>query len=143
MLFIHAIGINLGGYISDNARAAQTSQRPQTEMVASHGHGDSKGQQPQAQQGHSHGDSQGQQPQGQQPQAQQGHGDSKGQQPQAQQGHGHGRPQPFKFAEIEISRNDKRLINMVILVLIYGSYLYFRLRKAKQSRERKQAQKVQ
>ncbi|MFI3305974.1 MAG: hypothetical protein R3Y68_05625 [Rikenellaceae bacterium] len=113
MLFIHAMGLNLGGYISDKAREAQQSSAPRTEQVE------------------------------RAPQAQQGHGAPQQAQPQAQQGHGHGsRPQPFRFSEIEIGRNDKRVLNMVILVLIYGSYLYFRLRKAKIAREKRDTAKT-
>ncbi len=136
MLFIHAMGLNLGGYISDKAREEQQAQRARTEVVQSQqGHGAQQGQRPQregqGQQGHG-----AQQGHGQQ-QAQQGHSQQQPQ-AQAQQGHshGHGRPQQFKFSEIEVSRTDKRLINMVILVLIYGSYLYFRIRKAKSSPKR-------
>ncbi|MFI3320139.1 MAG: hypothetical protein SNH01_04805 [Rikenellaceae bacterium] len=124
MLFIHAMGLSLGGYISDKARAEQqqASRPAQTEMVA-----EKKGERPQRAEGQ---------------QAQQGHGQQQGhgapQQAQAQQG-GHGKkPQPFKFEEIEISRGDKRIINMFIYVLIYGSYLYFRLRKAKLAKQKRQ-----
>lgn len=135
MLFIHAIGLNLGGYISDKAREAQQAERPRTEQVAHapQGQQQAERQQPQGQ------------PQGQQsshgaPQAQQGQGQS---QPQGQQaGPGHGsRPQPFKFSEISFSRNDKRVINMFILVLIYGSYLFFRVRKSSQDKTKRTAAK--
>ncbi len=112
MLFIHAMGLNLGGYISDKAREAQQSQRAQVEVVEERREGPRQGERPQ----------------------QQG--------PQAQQGHGHGpRPQQFKFTEIEISRTDKRIINMVVLVLLYGSYLYLRIRKSRRAKERKAAAK--
>ncbi|MFI3283018.1 MAG: hypothetical protein SNG10_05825 [Rikenellaceae bacterium] len=118
MLFIHAMGLNLGGYISDKAREEQQAMRTQTEVVETRqqaGHG--APQQAQAQQA--------------------GHGAP--QQAQAQQG-GHGsRPQPFKFSEIEIGRNDKRIINMFILVMIYGSYLYFRLRKSRNDKAKRAA----
>ncbi|MFI3304260.1 MAG: hypothetical protein SNH71_05845 [Rikenellaceae bacterium] len=119
MLFIHSMGLNLGGYISDKAREAQQAQRAQVEVVENHGGGERQVQpQAQAQQG--------------------GHGPQQSQS-QAQQG-GHGsRPQPFKFSEIEINRTDKRVVNMIILSLIYGSYLYFRLRKARESRAKKAA----
>ncbi len=119
MLFIHAMGLNLGGYISDKAREQQQAQRTQIEVVEARQGGE---RQVQAQQG-SHG--------------QESHGPQS--QPQAQQGgHGHG-PQSFKFSDITISRGDKRILNMVILVLIYGSYLYFRLRKARQDRAKRTA----
>ncbi len=135
MLFIHAMGLNLGGYISDKAREAQQAQRAQVEVVETRQGDRPQGQRPQGErpQGERPQGEQGQRPQGDRPQAQQQA------QPQAQQGgHGHGsRPKPFKFAEIEISRGAKRVMNMVILVLIYGSYLYFRVRKAKADRARR------
>ncbi len=133
MLFIHALGLNVGGLISDNARAAQQSQAPRVEMVSEQGHG----QQAQGQQGHGEGQSgqQGQSGHGQQAQAQQG------QQAQAQQGHG-GRPQPFSFVDkIEISRANKRWINIFILFAVYGSYLYFRLRKSREDKQKRAAAK--
>ncbi len=171
MLFIHAMGLNLGGYISDKAREAQQAQIAQVEVVEqrqergerpqgerpqgerpqgerpqgerSQGEQNSeRGERPQQQQAQQGGHGQQQQAQqgghGQQQQAQQG---GHGQQQAQQGGHGHGRPQPFKFSEIEISRGAKRPMNMVILVLIYGSYLYFRLRKAKRSKALKNSMK--
>ncbi|MFR9554517.1 MAG: hypothetical protein SNH56_00820 [Rikenellaceae bacterium] len=111
MLFIHAMCLQIGGLISDNARAAQQAQRAtQTEVVA-------HGQQPQQAQQAAH---------GQQPQ-------------QAQQaGHGHG-PRSFTFSSIEISRSTKRWINIFIYLAIYGSYLFLRTRKAcRNSAKRKQ-----
>ncbi|MFI3291895.1 MAG: hypothetical protein SNG27_00245 [Rikenellaceae bacterium] len=127
MLFIHAMGLNLGGYISDKAREAQQAQRAQTEMV-SQARPEGQSQERQAGQGAS------------QQQASQGaHGAQQQPQAQAQQG-GHGsRPQPFKFSEIEISRGAKRILNMIILVLIYGSYLFFRLCKASKAKAAKVA----
>lgn len=136
MLFIHALGLNVGNIISTHAREAQQKER--TEQVAAHtpqqqrerpqGERAQQGERPQgerpaqAQQGH-----------GQQPQAQQGHG----QQPQAQQGGHPSRPQPFKFTEIEISRTCKAWIHIFTLFLIYGSYLFFRLRLRKERAARR------
>ncbi|MFI3302062.1 MAG: hypothetical protein SNH35_04530 [Rikenellaceae bacterium] len=134
MLFIHAMGLNLGGYISDKAREEQQAARAQAaaKVEVVEARQDRGERSAQAQQGH-----------GQQAQAQQGHshGQQQQQQPQAQQGgHGHGnRPQPFKFADIEISRGAKRVMNMFILVLIYGSYLFFRIRKSKADKAKKAA----
>ncbi len=142
MLFIHAMGLSLGGYISDKAREQQQSQRPQTEVVSQHQQGGER--QQQAQSGH------GQQQQGQQ-QAQSGHGQQQQGQQQAQSGHGqqqqgqqqaqsgHGRNPAFKFNDIEISRGAKRVINMITYILIYGSYLYFRLRKKREDQAKKSA----
>lgn len=74
------------------------------------------------------------------PQAQQGQPQQGGQAPQAQQGpqagHGHG-PRAFTFSSIEISRATGRVINIIILFAVYGSYLVLRLRKAREDRNRR------
>ena len=44
-------------------------------------------------------------------------------------GSGHGRS--FGFADINVSRDVRRYIHIASLILIFGSYLYLRLRKAK------------
>ncbi len=105
MLFIHSMCLSVGGLISDNARAANQASQARVEMTAS------------VQQG-GHVSQQQQQGSGQQASAQQG---------------GHGKPRGFAFADIEISRACKRWVNIFALIIIYGSYLYFRLRKAKES----------
>ncbi len=126
MLFIHSVFLQLGGLISDNARAEQqAAQRQNIEVVeASHSHG------PQQQAQGGHGAPQG----GQGQQVQGGHGAP---QQQAQSGgHGHG-PSSFKFTSIEIPRSTKRVISIVIYFVIYGSYLFFRIRKARASKAKK------
>ncbi len=121
MLFIHAMCLQAGGLISDSARAKmQSAPRQNVEVVEA---------------GHSHAP---QQPQGG-PQAQaQGHApQQQGAPAQAQQsGHGHG-PRSFSFSSIEISRTAKRWINIFIYIAIYGSYLYFRIRKARASKAKR------
>ncbi len=139
MLFIHAMCLQIGGLISDNARAAkQAAPKAQTEVVAEAGHSHGPQQAgPQAQQG-AHA------PQQAGPQAQQGAhapqqaGQQAGQQPQqAQQGgHSHG-PRSFTFSSIEIPRATKRWINIFIYIAIYGSYLFLRIRKAKKQKAKK------
>lgn len=114
MLFIHSLCLNVGGMISDNARAAQQKQQAPTEMVASN---------------HSHGE------QAEAKQAPQG-----APQQQAQQGgHSHGgRPKAFSFVEdVKIPKSTQRGFNIVILFAVYGSYLYFRLRKAKADKQKR------
>ncbi|MFR9620723.1 MAG: hypothetical protein SNH63_05840 [Rikenellaceae bacterium] len=143
MLFIHSMGLQLGGIISDNARTAQQAQQPRTEMVAEQSQqrsprGEMSSEHSHSQQGErsQQGEQQAQQAQPQQAQPQQA-------QPQAQQsgGHSHG-PQAFLFANnIEIDRNTKRKIHIVVLLLIYGSYLYFRLRKSREDRAKREAAK--
>lgn len=51
--------------------------------------------------------------------------------------HSHGRQSGFSFATLEVSSQSKTLGNMLILILIYGSYLYFRVRKAQQDKLKK------
>ncbi len=111
MLFLHAMSLQVGGLISDNARSAQIAQRAQVEVVESapQGHGPQQG--------------------GEQAQA---HGPQQQGAPQAQAGgHGHG-PRSFTFSSIEISRTTKRWINIFIYLALYGSYLYLRIRKSRQ-----------
>lgn len=43
------------------------------------------------------------------------------------------------FADYKISTQTKGYIHIISLILIYGSYLYLRLRKAKRSREKRKA----
>ncbi|MFR9564885.1 MAG: hypothetical protein SNG14_05080, partial [Rikenellaceae bacterium] len=50
MLFIHAIGLNLGGYISDKAREEQQAQKARTEVVENRGREAQQGQRPQREQ---------------------------------------------------------------------------------------------
>lgn len=45
----------------------------------------------------------------------------------------------FKFTDIEVSPVCKSSINILILVAVYGSYLFFRLRKARRDRMRRQS----
>lgn len=142
MLFIHSLGLTVGGLISDNAReAAQASAK--VEQVAEVKDAPAQGKAPNAQQGQPQ---QGGQPQMQQqggePQqhgVQQGQPQQQGGQPQVQQGHG-GRQKPFSFTEkVEISRGDKRVIHIILLTLIYGSYLVLRIRKAKKDKAKRKS----
>ncbi len=64
--------------------------------------------------------------------------DSREQQPQAQQGHGGGGRAPSKgIADIQISSTVKQWISIYSFLLIYGSYLILRVRKAKMKSRRK------
>lgn len=45
------------------------------------------------------------------------------------------------FADIEVSAQAKRYIHLISLILIYGSYLFLRLRKAKKDAQKKAALK--
>lgn len=127
MLFIHSLCLQVGGMISDNARAAQQQNAPTARVETSHAPSQKGAEQSQGQHG-------------QQPQASQG---QHGQQPQASQSHGHGRPKAFSFADIQIPRATKRWINIIILFAVYGSYLYLRVGKAKRQRENRERIKAQ
>ncbi len=123
MLFIHALGLQVGSIISSAAREKQMSQQPRTEQIQmAHG-----AQAPQ--QGEARG-----------PQAQASHGGApqQGQAPHASQPQGHGRPKSFSFVDnITISRTTKGWVHIFTLFLVYGSYLYFRLRKAKNDKAKR------
>lgn len=47
------------------------------------------------------------------------------------------RPEPFSFAKYEIPQPVYRYFNMTVLIVLYGSYLVLRIRKAKQDRLKK------
>jgi DMSO/TMAO reductase YedYZ heme-binding membrane subunit len=50
-----------------------------------------------------------------------------------------GHVQSFGFSDINISSPVKRYIHIISLILIFGSYLYLRLRKARQDREKRKS----
>ncbi|MDR2920526.1 MAG: ferric reductase-like transmembrane domain-containing protein [Tannerella sp.] len=52
---------------------------------------------------------------------------------------GGGRAPSKGFADIEVSAQTKRYIHLISLILIYGSYLFLRLRKAKKDAQKKAA----
>ena len=54
---------------------------------------------------------------------------------------GHHGPKRFSFADIKINEGTKATMNIAIYSIIYGSYLYLRIRKAKKDRQRKQGRK--
>ncbi|MFI3318775.1 MAG: hypothetical protein SNH88_06275 [Rikenellaceae bacterium] len=126
MLFLHSLALQVGGMVSDNAREVQ---RAKIEVAEGASHGarpSAEAQRGAPQQGvqQSHGAKPSQELQKGAPQPQQG----------VQQSHGHGRPKSFAFADLEISRSAKRWVNIVALFVIYGSYLYLRVRKARRRR---------
>ncbi len=47
------------------------------------------------------------------------------------------RPEPFSFASLEVPQPVRRYFNMAVLLAVYGSYLFFRIRKSKRDRLRK------
>lgn len=103
MLFLHSLCLQVGGLISDQARASQQESRAKTEVV---------------EMSHSHGEA--------------GHGQQQQQPQQQASSHGHGgRARSFAFADIKVPSNTKRAINIVALIAIYGSYLFLRIRKAR------------
>ena len=116
MLFIHSVGLQVGGLMSYNAAQAKMEAKAKTEVVAAHAkteavaqaaHSDKKAAAPEAKKG-----------------------ETKAAPAKAQSGHGHG-PKRFSFADVSVPRNCRALINIIIYILVYGSYLYFRLGKAK------------
>jgi DMSO/TMAO reductase YedYZ heme-binding membrane subunit len=52
------------------------------------------------------------------------------------------RVMPKSFPDFQVSRTTRQYIQLISLVLIYGSYLYLKVRKAKKSRENKEKRKL-
>ena len=104
MLFIHSVGLQLGELMSYNA----AQEKITTVAAKTELVAESK----QAQDRHS---------QKAAPAKSSGHG------------HGHG-PKRFSFSDIDVPRDTKAKMNIFIYFLVYGSYLYFRLKKAKTDR---------
>lgn len=48
----------------------------------------------------------------------------------------------FRFSDVEMSKTDKSYANIAIYFLVYGSYLYLRVRKAKKRRLKKEKIKI-
>jgi len=122
MMFIHAVGIQVGGMISRNAMTANQGQR--TEIVA---------EDPAQQTG------QRERPAASSEAPQSGRtnvseSSTTAQQPPA----GANRRGPSKgISDIEISRDVRQYISISVLILIYGSYLFLRVRKARKNASRK------
>ena len=130
MMFIHAIGIQAGGMISRNAITAD--QSPKTELVA---------EALQNRQRERSADSttetnrnRGERPPSESNEARQGRrpgaeGDST---PTRQQSGGGGRRVPTKgIADFKVSASARQYISIGFLLLIYSSYLFLRVRKAR------------
>lgn len=130
-LFIHAMGIQVGGML--NPRGGGHGPRPQTEVVADNnnareqrsesGRPSGESGRPSGESGRSSGES-GRSSEGGRQQGQTAT-------PQAQGGRTGGRVQAKTFTGFTVDQSTKRHINIATLVLIYGSYLFLRIRKAK------------
>lgn len=125
MLFVHAMGIQVGGMISRNAAANNDDKKTEILAAAS-----------ETLQSKQNGD-------GEERKA--GLDESKGEQaensenPSAvkQQTTGGGRVQTKGFADFKVGRETKQIISILSLLSIYASYLYLRLRKAKRKAKKK------
>ncbi len=135
-LFIHAMGIQIGGMM--NPRGGRSPQ-PTIEVAAgqsTHRQGETARPAPtegrsEENAGHTSGNRQG----GRGETARQS--ENSGQNAQAAKPATSGRAPAFGLADIKVSAEAKRYINIISLFLIYGSYLILRLRKAKNDRNRK------
>lgn len=141
MLFIHAMGIQVGGMISRNA--AGKNEVPKTQVVADarpSRQGGERTATPDMTQ-------QGQRGKRTENPAEAGvanrtekHGEkvaaTAGNQQQPQPAAG-GRPKTKGFSDFEVGANAKRIVAIASLLLIYGSYLFLRVRKARRSAAKK------
>ena len=125
MLFIHSVGLQLGGLMSYNASQAKMEAKAKTELVAAANNAHQQA--PQAKSADAHQKTAA-------PQAKQG---EKAPAAKAAPAQGHGAKR-FSFADVKVPRNIRAIINILIYCLVYGSYLFFRLRKAKRDKARKQ-----
>ncbi len=131
MLFIHSVGLQVGGLMSYNAKAALA--KPKTEMVAN-----TKSETAQ----HSNKASM-QQPQ----KAEDGNRKVSAEAKEVEQKSSKAtakkssRPKRFSFADVSVPRNCRAIINIIIYILVYGSYLYFRIRKSKTDKKRRLSRK--
>lgn len=145
MLFIHSLGLLVGGLISDNARErAQLAKAPKTEIVAEQMGRPSQPLAEGLKGGEHNADAKNGSDAQPKPQIQHGGNNSNIAQNAGsvelkaapQQVHG-GKPKGFSFSDIEVSRATKRYINIFILFAVYGSYLYFRVRRAREKQQRR------
>jgi DMSO/TMAO reductase YedYZ heme-binding membrane subunit len=133
MLFIHAMGIQVGFLLNPRERES----RPATEATVAVATGSRENQ---GLQGHSERGSRDEN-QGLQGRSERGNRDENTVQSQATTGNDNrtseatrpaargGRQQSLGFADITVSSQTKRNIHIVSLLLIFGSYLYLRVRK--------------
>jgi DMSO/TMAO reductase YedYZ heme-binding membrane subunit len=131
MLFIQAFGLQLSSYINQCERekmAAQTEQVSTTHNVRDE-RGRDKANITMA-------DAQKRKSRDSKELTQAG----KGQQAQAKQAskgeHRH-HPKRFSLSEVQLDKKTGSLIRMIILLAVYGSYLFFRIRKAKRDKEKR------
>jgi Predicted membrane protein len=136
-LFIHAMGIQVGGML--NPREGRSGSRPATEttVVQETTRGGNKDAQSTVN------EEKGRRNAGDRPEAAgksgeqrkvSGAGEKTGQTGTVTKQTGGGRTPTKGFADIKVSPQAKRYIHIISLLLIYGSYLYLRLRKAKKDR---------
>ena len=126
LMFIHAIGIQAGGMLNPRGGAP----RPAVETVAAAANAQARD----VVQGSD--TAQARQTEGARPERQVGQ--QTGQQPAMGQARGPAGRAPSKgISDIVVSQQTKQYIHIISLLLIYGSYLYLRLRKTKKDAQRK------
>lgn len=153
MLFIHAFGMQLSSYINECAKVDQGVLTAQVEAVApDHGQRPETNNRPanehavegkKQEEGHTS-TSRSANENNQRPTANQKDSSAEAgahaKQEQGAKGKDNkkgGHPKRFSLADIELDRKVSSLIKMLILIGVYGSYLFLRLRKAKKDKARK------
>ena len=122
-LFIHAMGIQIGGLLNPRER---TMPQATTEISATapNSRGENENRSTRLQDNRTTSDERGNRNSGQAANRSQG---------ETARPSGGGRVQSLGFADITVSPNAKRYIHISSLILIFGSYLYLRLKKARKS----------
>ena len=122
-LFIHAMGLQIGGMLNPRGGNAP---RPTTEVAAPEANRNQRSESAVAQSGEESNRREQRESAQPAPSGQQG-----GQATASPARSGHG--QTFGFSDVKVSPQTRRYIHISSLILIFGSYLYLRLRKAKRS----------
>jgi Predicted membrane protein len=133
LMFIHAIGIQAGGMISRNAAVANQPQR--TEIVAGAPQ-NAQGERPAGASTEAAGN-RGERPSGQSEARQGGAPSAAGNTASAQPAPPRGRAPSVGIADIKVTPNTRQYISIASLILIYGSYLFLRVRKARNNAKKK------
>ncbi len=123
MLFIHSVGIDTGSLMNTYAREEQRAKTQQVEAVAAK-------------------DSAASSPHFMMPVDSTAKVNEAAKAAPVKANARHGRSSGFSFAEVKLESKTKLIANISILCALYGSYLFFRLRKARRDRKRRQ-QKIQ
>lgn len=127
-LFIHAMGLQVGRMVTSNA----SDNKPKTEVVSNAASGEQQGNARATERSGNRGNERKDNSAGEQ-----GHGNQNRNVQTVPQAQGHGGRMPSKsLADMQVSATAKQWISVCSLLLVYGSYLILRVRKARKKLRR-------